>query len=35
MILRRLAEAISRQDWFVVFGVYIGIYLGDIQAARR
>lgn len=43
MILRRLAEAINRQDWFVVFlellivvfGVYIGIYLGDIQAARQ
>lgn len=43
MILRRLAEAIRRQDWFVVFiellivvfGVYIGIYLGEIQAARQ
>lgn len=43
MILRRLAEAIKRQDWLVVFlellivvfGVYIGIYLGDIQAARQ
>lgn len=43
MILRRLAEAITRQDWFVVFiellivvfGVYIGIYLGDIQSARQ
>jgi hypothetical protein len=43
MILRTLAEAIKRQDWFVVviellivvFGVYIGIYLGDIQAARQ
>ena len=43
MILRRVAESINRQDWFivcielliVVFGVYIGIYLGDIQAARQ
>ena len=43
MILRRLAESIRRQDWFVVFlellivvfGVYIGIYLGDVQAARQ
>lgn len=43
MILQRLAVAIKRQDWsvviielfIVVFGVYIGIYLGDIQAARQ
>jgi len=43
MILRRLAEAIKRQDWFVVFiellivvlGVYLGIYLGDIQAVSQ
>jgi len=43
MILRKLADAIKRQDWFVVFiellivvfGVYIGIYLGDIQTARQ
>lgn len=43
MILRRLAQAINRQDWFVVFiellivvfGVYIGIYLGDVEAARQ
>ena len=43
MILRTLAEAVKRQDWFVVFiellivvfGVYIGIYLGDIQTARN
>ena len=43
MILRKLADALRRQDWFVVllellivvFGVYIGIYLGDIQAARQ
>jgi len=43
MILQRLAQAIKRQDWFVVFiellivvfGVYIGIYLGDTQAERQ
>lgn len=43
MILRRIASAIRRQDWFVVFieivivvlGVYIGIYLGDIQQAQK
>ena len=43
MILRRIAEAFRRQDWFVVFieiiivviGVYIGIYLGDIQEERK
>ena len=43
MILRRIASAIKRQDWFVVFieivivviGVYIGIYLGDIQTERK
>lgn len=43
MILRRLAKAIKQQDWFVVFiellivvfGVYIGIYLGDAQSARQ
>ena len=43
MILRKIGEAIRRQDWFVVvlevlivvFGVYIGIYVGDIQAERE
>jgi len=43
MILRRISEAIRRQDWFVVFieivivviGVYIGIFLGDIQAEQK
>lgn len=43
MIIRRIATAIKRQDWFVVLieivivvlGVYIGIYLGDIQAERK
>lgn len=42
MILRKIGEGIRRQDWFVVFidilivvfGVYIGIWLGNIQAAR-
>ena len=39
MILRRIALAIRRQDWFsvalevliVVFGVYVGIYVSDLQ----
>lgn len=43
MILRRLADALKRQDWsvvliellIVIFGVYIGIYLGEIQSARQ
>jgi len=43
MILRRIASAVKKQDWFVVvieiviviIGVYIGIYLGDIQEARK
>ena len=42
MILRRLATAIRKQDWFtvliemlvVVFGVYLGIQLGNWNAAR-
>lgn len=42
MILRRLAEAIREQSWFtvvlellvVIFGVYIGIYLGN-EAEKR
>ncbi len=43
MILRRIANGIKNQDWFVVFieiiivvlGVYIGLYLGDIQEERK
>lgn len=43
MILRRIANAFKKQDWFVVFieivivviGVYIGIFLGDIQEAQK
>jgi len=43
MIFRRVADAFRKQDWFVVFieivivviGVYIGIFLGDIQEAQK
>jgi len=43
MIFRRVANAFRKQDWFVVFieiviiviGVYIGIFLGDIQDAQK
>ncbi|BFM09656.1 hypothetical protein [Halioxenophilus aromaticivorans] len=43
MILQRLATAIRKQDWFtvvietliVVFGVYLGIQLGNFNAAQN
>ena len=43
MILRRLAQAIQRQDWFVVFlelmivvvGIYIGLQVDDWNRARQ
>lgn len=43
MILQRLAQSIRKQDWFtvvietliVVFGVYLGIQLGNWNAAQK
>ena len=43
MILRRLATSIRKQDWFaviietsiVVFGVYLGVQLGNWNSTRQ
>lgn len=43
MILKRIADGIRAQNWFtvfielliVVFGVYIGIYIGEFQTQRE
>jgi len=43
MILRRMADGIRTQNWFtvfielliVVFGVYIGIYIGEFQSQQE